>query len=289
MRPSGRPKLRLSTRALASMIARGLSLRPGPRGATKATLRAHNKGIRDAHLDRLGRARGGRVLRLPHVPGQGHPGSGPAGRAAGDAAGRAGRDAGSGRGQAGGRRSDRRPPVPRSRRRATRRTRPPPWSSAASTSAPSSRACWTRSAPPWAASPTRPRPMRRWPSLDELKGKVEGMTAQVDQLPAEGKKMLAGLVSTALPSLKELVAKVGGDLGCGIDQAGARRHAGQARDLGQGPGLTCQSLNRPAAGRRTRSRTAGRARPAPPDRACRRRWRRPARRRTPRPPGPGSG
>jgi hypothetical protein len=47
------------------------------------------------------------------------------------------------------------------------------------------------------------------PSLDELKGKVEGMTAQVDQLPAEGKKMLAGLVSAALPSLKELVAKVG--------------------------------------------------------------------------------
>ena len=47
-------------------------------------------------------------------------------------------------------------------------------------------------------------------SLDEVKGKVEGMTAQVEQLPAEGKKMLAGLVSTALPSLKELVAKVGG-------------------------------------------------------------------------------
>jgi hypothetical protein len=46
-------------------------------------------------------------------------------------------------------------------------------------------------------------------SLDEIKGKVEGMTAQVDQLPAEGKKMLASLVSTALPSLKELVAKVG--------------------------------------------------------------------------------
>jgi hypothetical protein len=46
-------------------------------------------------------------------------------------------------------------------------------------------------------------------SLDEVKGKVEGMTARVEQLPAEGKKMLAGLVSTALPSLKELVAKVG--------------------------------------------------------------------------------
>lgn len=46
-------------------------------------------------------------------------------------------------------------------------------------------------------------------SLNEAKGKVEGMTARVDQLPAEGKKMLAGLVSTALPSLKELVAKVG--------------------------------------------------------------------------------
>lgn len=47
------------------------------------------------------------------------------------------------------------------------------------------------------------------PSLDELKGKVDGMTTQVDQLPAEGKKMLASLVSAALPSLKELVAKVG--------------------------------------------------------------------------------
>ena len=46
-------------------------------------------------------------------------------------------------------------------------------------------------------------------SLEEVKGKVEGMTAQVEQLPAEGKKMLAGLVSTALPSLKELVAKAG--------------------------------------------------------------------------------
>jgi uncharacterized phage infection (PIP) family protein YhgE len=46
-------------------------------------------------------------------------------------------------------------------------------------------------------------------NLDELKGKVDGMTAQVDQLPAEGRKALAGLVSAALPSLKELVAKVG--------------------------------------------------------------------------------
>lgn len=46
-------------------------------------------------------------------------------------------------------------------------------------------------------------------NLDELKGKVDGMTAQVDQLPAEGKKALASLVSAALPSLKELVAKVG--------------------------------------------------------------------------------
>jgi phage shock protein A len=46
-------------------------------------------------------------------------------------------------------------------------------------------------------------------SLDELKGKVEGMTAQVDQLPAEGRKALASLVSAALPPLKELVAKVG--------------------------------------------------------------------------------
>ncbi len=45
-------------------------------------------------------------------------------------------------------------------------------------------------------------------NLNEAKGKVEGMTAQVDQLPAEGKKMLASMVSAALPSLKELVAKV---------------------------------------------------------------------------------
>jgi Tfp pilus assembly protein PilE len=47
------------------------------------------------------------------------------------------------------------------------------------------------------------------PSLDELKGKVDGLTAQVDQLPVEGRKLLASLVSTALPPLKELVAKVG--------------------------------------------------------------------------------
>ncbi len=46
-------------------------------------------------------------------------------------------------------------------------------------------------------------------NLDELKGKVDGMGAQVAQLPAEGKKALAGMVSAALPALKELVAKVG--------------------------------------------------------------------------------
>jgi type II secretory pathway component PulL len=47
------------------------------------------------------------------------------------------------------------------------------------------------------------------PSLDELKGKVDGLTAQVDQLPTEGKKLLASLVGAALPPLKELVVKVG--------------------------------------------------------------------------------
>jgi hypothetical protein len=47
------------------------------------------------------------------------------------------------------------------------------------------------------------------PSLEELKGKVDGLTTQVEQLPAEGRKMLAGLVGTALPSLKELAAKAG--------------------------------------------------------------------------------
>jgi multidrug efflux pump subunit AcrA (membrane-fusion protein) len=47
------------------------------------------------------------------------------------------------------------------------------------------------------------------PSLEQLKGKVDGLTTQVDQLPAEGRKMLAGLVGTALPSLKELAGKVG--------------------------------------------------------------------------------
>lgn len=45
------------------------------------------------------------------------------------------------------------------------------------------------------------------PSLDELKGKVDSIAAQVDQLPAEGKKVLAGVVSAALPPLKELAAK----------------------------------------------------------------------------------
>ena len=43
--------------------------------------------------------------------------------------------------------------------------------------------------------------------MDELKGKVDGLAAQVDQLPAEGKKLLAGMVSAALPPLKELAAK----------------------------------------------------------------------------------
>ena len=47
------------------------------------------------------------------------------------------------------------------------------------------------------------------PSLEELKGKVDGAAAQVDQLPAEGKKLLASLVSAALPPLKELAAKAG--------------------------------------------------------------------------------
>lgn len=45
------------------------------------------------------------------------------------------------------------------------------------------------------------------PSLDELKAKVDGIATQVDQLPAEGRKLLAGVVSTALPPLKELAAK----------------------------------------------------------------------------------
>jgi predicted negative regulator of RcsB-dependent stress response len=47
------------------------------------------------------------------------------------------------------------------------------------------------------------------PSLEEVRGKVDGLTAQVDQLPAEGKKALASMVSAALPALKELVTKVG--------------------------------------------------------------------------------
>jgi hypothetical protein len=47
------------------------------------------------------------------------------------------------------------------------------------------------------------------PSLDALKGKVEGFTAQVDQLPAEGRRLLAGVVATALPPLKELAARAG--------------------------------------------------------------------------------
>jgi hypothetical protein len=46
------------------------------------------------------------------------------------------------------------------------------------------------------------------PSLTELKGKVDGIAGQVDQLPVEGKKLLAGVVSTALPALKELAVKV---------------------------------------------------------------------------------
>ena len=53
------------------------------------------------------------------------------------------------------------------------------------------------------------------PSLDALKGKVDGLTAQVDQLPAEGRKLLAGVVATALPPLKELAAKAGTVQGAG--------------------------------------------------------------------------
>lgn len=45
------------------------------------------------------------------------------------------------------------------------------------------------------------------PSLDALKDKVTGVGAQIEQLSAEGKKLLASVVSTALPSLKELAAR----------------------------------------------------------------------------------
>ena len=47
------------------------------------------------------------------------------------------------------------------------------------------------------------------PSLDALKDKGSGVAAQVEQLSAEGKKLLASVVNTALPPLKELAAKAG--------------------------------------------------------------------------------
>lgn len=46
------------------------------------------------------------------------------------------------------------------------------------------------------------------PTLQDLQGKIDGLTAQVDQLPAEGRKLLAALVSTALPTLKQLAGTV---------------------------------------------------------------------------------
>ncbi|MFO1073547.1 MAG: hypothetical protein U1E17_12915 [Geminicoccaceae bacterium] len=45
------------------------------------------------------------------------------------------------------------------------------------------------------------------PSLQDARTKLDGMSAQVEQLPAEGRKLLAGAIGTALPSLRELVAK----------------------------------------------------------------------------------
>ena len=45
------------------------------------------------------------------------------------------------------------------------------------------------------------------PSLQDVQAKLDGMTARVEQLPAEGRGMLAGAVNAALPGLKELAAK----------------------------------------------------------------------------------
>ncbi len=46
-------------------------------------------------------------------------------------------------------------------------------------------------------------------SLDTLKDKGAGVAAQVEQLPAAGRKLLASVVSTAMPPLKEWAAKAG--------------------------------------------------------------------------------
>lgn len=46
------------------------------------------------------------------------------------------------------------------------------------------------------------------PSLEEVKTRLDGMTAEVEQLPAEGRRLLAGAVSTALPSLKALAERI---------------------------------------------------------------------------------
>lgn len=47
------------------------------------------------------------------------------------------------------------------------------------------------------------------PGLQEVKGKLDGLTARIDELPAEGRRLLATAVGAALPGLKALAAKVG--------------------------------------------------------------------------------
>lgn len=45
--------------------------------------------------------------------------------------------------------------------------------------------------------------------LRVLQQRVDGLTTQVEQLPAEGKRLLAGAVATALPPIKALADKAG--------------------------------------------------------------------------------
>ena len=73
---------------------------------------------------------------------------------------------------------------------------------------PRSRAWSSRRRRLWASITDRASAQAALPGLDRLKDRA-GVAVQVEQLPAEGKKLLASVVNTALPPLKELAAKAG--------------------------------------------------------------------------------
>jgi hypothetical protein len=53
------------------------------------------------------------------------------------------------------------------------------------------------------------------PTLNKIQGQISSLTGQVDQLPAEGKMLFAGMVDKALPGLQALVDKLNAMPGVG--------------------------------------------------------------------------